>query len=86
MKFTIRDLLWATIVSALLVCMSLQWLAAIKQVQEQGAMVVELENLRAKVVDVEELQAKLDATKEQAALLRHTLTKRQNDARPDNSP
>jgi len=67
MRFTIRDLLWATVAAALLVCLSLQWLASRRQAQDAA------QKLRDQLIKAKELEGQLNTAKRYERILRGTL-------------
>jgi hypothetical protein len=66
-RFTIRDVLWATVVAALLVCLSLQWLASRRQAQDAA------QKLRDQLIKAKELEGQLNTAKARNRLYRLTL-------------
>lgn len=70
MRFSIRDVLWATVVGALIVCWSLERLAAVRQAQLSTRRQIEL------TLDIEKLQAHLKASENQLEVMRRLAEKR----------
>ena len=83
MKFSIRDLLWITVIAALLLCLSLEWLAAMREAQSAAKRQAELS------IQVSELEGELKASRQDLKAIkeRHTdlmqmLMKSQSAKRP----